>query len=74
MELRNGKKTMEHICTTNNDWWLKYTKEHCMNYLHDGEMFNKNIYGKYSIDEWLTIILPNIFENEKIVRHHAKKL
>lgn len=74
MKLRNGRKTMEHIYITKNEWWLKYTKEHYTKYLHDGEMFNKNIYGTHTIEEWLTFILPHFIETEKFIRQHAKKL
>ena len=74
MKLRNGRKTMEHICIPKNEWWLRYTKEHCAKYLHDGEMFNKNIYGRYTIEEWLNFVLPAYINTERYIRQHSKKL
>ena len=73
MKLRNGKNTTECFSIQNN-WWFRYTKEHYRKFVKDGDMFNKNIYGKHTIEEWITIILPDFIETEKFIRHHAKKV
>ena len=64
MNLRKGKKTVEDICIAENEWWLKYTKEHYKKHVTVGEMFNKDLYGKYTVEEWLLFLLPSILNTE----------
>ena len=73
MNLRKGKKTVEDICIAENEWWLKYTKEHYKKHVTVGEMFNKDLYGKYTVEEWLLFLLTSILNAEKYIRKQAPK-
>ena len=71
MLLRNGKKIHEKFFE--NPWWLKYTKEFYPENL-DINTFNRSLYGRFSVDEWLLCVLPEYYKTESYIRRKAKKV
>ncbi len=70
MILRNGKIIQNKFCE--NPWWLIYTKEFYVDNL-DINTFNRSLYGRFSVDEWLLCILPDYYKTESYIRRKQKK-
>lgn len=70
MLLRNGKKIHEKFFE--NPWWLKYTKEFYVDNL-DINTFNRSLYGRFSVDDWLLYALPDYYKTESYIRRKTLK-